>query len=326
MYDSSERRPQDAKYESVWLATSATTDYAAIENDLRVDTAIVGGGIAGVTTAAKLRDSGQSVALLERDRILAGVTGHTTAKVTALHSQPYKHIESQFGRRDAQLYAEANKRALEEIASSVTERNTDCDFVRRPAYTYVRDSEQRQRLREEALAAQRAGLEASFGETTEPPFSVAGAITVENQASFHPRKYLLDLAQQIDGESSHIFEETTVTNVKEGTPCEVQTERGSIKATDVVIATQFPIVDSALYFARLRPKRSYVLAASLHTAPPAGMYYRRSEPYFSVRPFSEEQLALFGGKNHRTGQSATPERYRALEREVRNRFDVDSVE
>ena len=83
---------------------------------MRVDTAVVGGGIAGVTTADKLAATGQTVALLERVPILNGVTGHTTAKVTSLHGLIYDHLIDDFGIERAQQYAQANQAAIEDDA------------------------------------------------------------------------------------------------------------------------------------------------------------------------------------------------------------------
>ncbi len=55
------------------------------------------------------------------------------------------------------------------------------------------------------------GLPASFVTETPLPYEVAGAVRLENQAQFHPRKYLLGLAETIPGDGSHVFENTRVT-------------------------------------------------------------------------------------------------------------------
>lgn len=80
-------------------------------------------------------------------------------------------------------------------------------------------------------------------------------------------KYLLALAQDVPGDDSYVFENTTATGVEDGQPCTVSTERGSITANAVVVTTHFPVFDKARYYERLSPKRSYVLAVRLDDVP-----------------------------------------------------------
>lgn len=317
------------RHEPIWFDTTPETGYGALEEGMSVDTAVIGGGIAGITTAFELRNAGQSVALLERDRILCSVTGHTTAKLTSLHGLIYANLCDHFGQQPARQYAEANEAAIDRIEETVQKHDIECGFARTPAYTYVESEDGRQKIREEVEAARNLGLPASYTESTELPYDVEAAVKFTNQARFHPRRYLLELTRHIPGPESHVFEETTVQNVTDGTPCQVSTDRGEVVADDVVIGTHFPIRDPALYFARLLPKRSYVLGARLATDPPEGMYYDPEEPYFSVRPQPNDDasMVLIGGQNHRTGHGdSTREQYHRLERQARERFDIESIE
>lgn len=319
-------------HESLWIETTAETEYDALDddNDIEVDVAVLGGGIAGIATAANLREAGKSVAVVERDRILEGVTGHTTAKLTALHGLIYSHLLEHFGEQRAQQYAEANQAAIDRVESEAQNRDIDCDFERAPAYTYTESADNRHWIEDEVDAAQRLDLPASFEASTDLPFDTGPAIRLDEQAQFHPRKYLLALAEDIVGDESYIFEHTTATDVEEGDPCEVSTDRGSIRADAVVVATHFPVFDrGARYYERLYPKRSYVLAVRLQNEAPTGMYYNPEEPYFSVRPTSsgDDSMVLIGGQNHRTAHGgSTVNRYRKLEQETFDRFDVDSIE
>ncbi len=43
---------------SFWMETCPTTDFPSLDKDLKVDTVILGGGIAGITTANLLKDLG----------------------------------------------------------------------------------------------------------------------------------------------------------------------------------------------------------------------------------------------------------------------------
>ncbi len=311
------------------MDTTPRTDFPTMDGHRRVDTVVLGGGITGVTAAVHCKEAGQDVVLLEKGRIVEGVTGKTTAKVTSLHSLIYHQLLEKHGRERTLGYAEANSAAVEEIADRVESHDIDCDFGRLPAYTYVTDENERSRVEREVSVAQSLGLPATFVEDPPFPGRTAGAVRFDEQVHFHPRKYLLDLAEEIPGEGSHVFENTEATGIEDGSPCEVETPHGTVTADTVLVATHFPIEDPAAYFARQFPHRSYILGVRLAEEPPEGMFYREAQSYFSVRPYpgAEGTLTLVGGQSHKTGQGgSTTERYRNLERQAREHFDVESVE
>jgi glycine/D-amino acid oxidase-like deaminating enzyme/nitrite reductase/ring-hydroxylating ferredoxin subunit len=313
---------------SVWLATTPETDYDPLHGDASAETVVIGGGIAGLTTATLLAEAGRDVALLERDRIGVGVTGHTTAKVTSQHGLRYAGLIEKHGRETARKYAEANQAAVEFVAERVVEHGVDCNFDRLPAYTFTESAGEVGEVREEVRAARALDLPASFVEDISVA-DAAGAVRFDDQAAFDPRRYLLALAESFVDAGGRIFEETRATGVDGGSPCQVKTERETVTGREIVVATHFPILDRAGYFARQYPKRSYVLAANVANPPTDGMYYRSGTPYFSARAaeIDGETLALVGGQNHKTGQGgSTAERYRRLEEVAHKHFDVESVE
>ncbi|HZB76881.1 MAG TPA: FAD-binding oxidoreductase, partial [Solirubrobacteraceae bacterium] len=124
---------------SVWMDTTPHTTYPAPVATLEVDVCVAGGGILGLLTAALLKRAGHSVAVLEADRVVTGVTGYTTAKVTVLHGLIYDQVRSRFGEEGARDYAAANMAGLALIADRVAEGAIECDFRRRPAFTYAED-------------------------------------------------------------------------------------------------------------------------------------------------------------------------------------------
>ncbi|HYY96577.1 MAG TPA: FAD-binding oxidoreductase, partial [Pyrinomonadaceae bacterium] len=314
---------------SLWIATTPETDYPRLPEDLTVDVAVLGGGITGIATAYLLKRSGASVAVVEAGRIVKGVTGNTTAKITSLHSLIYDHLASQFGEEKAQLYGDAQEAAKERIAALVGELNIDCDFRRASAYTYTLLDEEVSQVEAEVKAAVKLGLPASFVESTELPFPVKGAVRFDNQAQFHPRKYLLALAERVAGGGSHVFEETRALDVEGGQTCTVKTSRGTIRAKSVVFATHFPYQDPNVYFAAMHPVRSYVLGCRLNGPAPQGMYVSVGTPHHSVRsnPYEGGEIVMLGGEHHKTGQGGdTSDHYLRLEEWARANFDIQSIE
>jgi glycine/D-amino acid oxidase-like deaminating enzyme len=204
---------------SIWQDTTPATTYSPLEQDTEVDVCVIGGGITGITAAVLLREAGETVAVVEHDRVGSGVTGYTTGKVTSLHGLIYDQVRSRFGPDGAGVYAAANQAGLDLIVRWVAERGIDCDLRRKPAFTYAEDPSDLDDVRKEVDAALEAGLPASFTTETELPWPIAGAIRVEDQAEFHSRKYLLELARTLPGEGSHVFERTRALAVEDGSPC-----------------------------------------------------------------------------------------------------------
>ncbi|MDD2340836.1 MAG: FAD-dependent oxidoreductase [Methanosarcina sp.] len=318
------------KAESYWMATTPESRYPPLPGDTCVDVAILGGGMVGITTAYLLKEAGvPSVAVIEADRIITGVTGRTTAKVTSQHSLIYDHLISKFGKEHAQHYAESNQAAVEKIASIVSSKDIACDFVRKPAYVYAGSEESAGNIRNEVDAAKNLGLPASYKADLPLPFETYGAVCFSNQVQFHPRKYLCALAREIEGDGCHIFEKTRALKVEGDGPITIKTDKGNIKAQKVIQATHFPIHDKpGLLFQRLYQSRSYVLGVRIQEPFPQGMFINAEEPVRSLRsqPAQGGELILISGEGHRTGEGNEIEHYRNLEKWVRSVYSVNSID
>ena len=301
---------------SLWLETTERPQQPRLQGDLTVDVAVIGAGITGVTTALLLKQAGARVALLEGRRLGHGVTGYTTAKISSLHGLTYANLASKLGDEVARAYGDANEAGLERIAAFVDELAIECDFRRRANLTYTESRERLEDIEQEVAVAARLGLPASFTDTTELPFPIAGAVRFAAQAEFHPLKYLFALAERLPGEGSHLFEQTWVTGVDEGSPCRVVTPDGTVVAGNVVLATHVPFLDRGLFFARLHPERSYLLAARTDGEPLRDMHLSTESPAHSFRsqPTEGGELLLVGGESHRPGQGSEVEHYQRLER------------
>jgi glycine/D-amino acid oxidase-like deaminating enzyme/nitrite reductase/ring-hydroxylating ferredoxin subunit len=304
---------------SYWIETAPGTDRPALVDDLTVDVAVIGAGIAGLSAAWELARAGRRVAVLEADRVAAGVTGHTTAKVTALHTLIYDKLRRTRGPQGARLYARSQSEAIERAAEIAGELGVDCDWERRSAYTYACDAGRVEELRAEARAAHEAGLPASFVTETGLPFPVAGAVKVTGQAQFHPRKYLLALADDLAAHGAHLHEHTTVVGLEEGEPCRLTTDTGAtVTARDVVVATHYPIFDRALLFTRLHPRRELVVAGTIAAdRDPDGMYITPDEGTRSVRTTPHggdggQRLLVVTGEHFTPGTGDTRARFQHL--------------
>jgi glycine/D-amino acid oxidase-like deaminating enzyme/nitrite reductase/ring-hydroxylating ferredoxin subunit len=307
------------------MGSTPATAYRPLTGDIEVDVVVVGAGIAGLCTAWELAEAGRTVAVLEADRIAASVTGYTTAKLSSLHTLIYAKIHSSLGVNAARLYAQSQQQAIERVAILAERLKIDCDLERIPAFTYAESPDQLNQIHAEVDAAREAGLDASFVTETGLPFAIAGAVRVEDQAQFHPRKYLLALADDLTRRGSRIFERTRAAGLKEGEPCKVTTEGGAtVTARDVVIATHYPVFDRALLFGRLKPRRELVVAAAIPAQDdPGGAYITPEQNTRSIRtaPYRDGQrLLIITGEHFTPGTSEVTQHWERLIAWTQERF------
>lgn len=314
---------------SLWITTTPQTEYPALSGDISVEVAVVGGGIVGLTAATLLKDAGATVALIEANRVAGGVSGHTTAKITAAHGLIYNRLLKKQGEERALQYAEANQAAIEFISDYIQEHDVSCDFDRTFACTYALTPEETEPIQAEVSAASDLGFPVFYADELPVPFRISGAVCFENQAFLHPRKYLLHLADRIPGGGCHLFEQTRVRDVREGSPCEVITEKRTVRADRVIMATHFPILDRGLFFAKMAPRRSYLMAAKVNGPIPDGMFYHTGSPMRTFRRHATDsggELLIIGGQHHETGHEVnTMGIYRDIEAFARRHFNLEAI-
>ena len=274
--------------DSIWKKDGKLPEFPRLEGDLRTDVLIVGGGLAGLLCARELKKAGVDCALMEQNRIMSGVSGRTTAKLTAQHGLVYGKLLKKFGPERAKAYWQANREAVTALGELA--REGDCDFQSQSAFLYATGS--REKLEEEMAAYGRLGIPGRWRDALPLPFPVAGALELPDQGQFHPLK----LAAHIAGDLP-IYENT---KALEFLGNRVRTRKGTVTAEKIIVATHFPLVNKhGGYFLKLYQQRSYEIA--LENGPQVeGMYLDAAENGLSLR--GAGKWLLLGGGGHRTGK------------------------
>lgn len=316
--------------QSYWMASTHTTDYPALTEDIKVDVAIVGGGIVGISCAYLLINEGLNVAILEADRILQGTTGHTTAKITSQHGLIYGKIKSSMSDEFAKQYANANESAIRFIENISKKLHIDCDFTPQSAYIFTQQDQYVSKISEEVKIAVNLGIKAEYVEEIPFDIPIKAAVRFDNQAQFHPRKYLLGLAAEITNKGCRIYEQTRAVDIEENGKYIITTNhKNRITADKVIIASHYPFYNKhGMYFSRIYPERSYALAIKAKDKYPGGMYITAEDPGRSLRSLSSDQgeLIIVGGEHHKTGQGVdTSKHYEALVDFANNIFTVEDI-
>ena len=308
---------------SVWIATAKGPGRPRLHGDLDTDVCVVGGGICGLTAARLAQEAGLRVAVVEASRLAARDSGHTTAHLTEMLDAGYATLRARFGRQGIVLAAGASRAAIETIARLARDEGIACHLSRVPGWRWAETDEQQEALEEELQAMREAGVRARAAKDPGLGWKVKAAIRVEDQAQVHPREYLVGLAERIAAAGGRLFEGTRALKITEGSPCEVETARGTVTCREVVVATHAPVSSRFALHTKIAPYRTYALAARVAAPPPPGLYYDSEEPYHYVRT-QETSKGLFlvaGGEDHKVGHAEdSAQRFERLERWVKERW------
>lgn len=296
----------EKKTQSYWLASASYPEFLPLTEEVKTDVCIVGGGIAGMTTAYRLVKEGCPTVLLEAGRIGYGVTGYTTAKVTSQHQLIYERLITALGLERAQAYADANQTAINWMEQTIGKEGIGCDFIRLPAYVYAEEEKELKNLEKEKNAYDKLGLSGEITADTGLPFPTHGALRMDSQAQFHPIKYLYGLADAARRKGLIIHEGTQVLMLERADDrWKIHTSTGNMRAKSVVLASHFPFIDRpGLFYLRLHAEKSYAIALRNADASLPGMYINAKGPGRSLRMYADEKgpLVLLVGAGHRTGQ------------------------
>ncbi|MGO4189178.1 FAD-dependent oxidoreductase [Pseudarthrobacter sp. TAF60_1] len=292
---------------SLWLDREKTFSSDPFQPGARYSTVVAGAGLTGLVTALLLARSGQRVLVLEARYPGAVTTGNTTAKVSLLQGTVLGSLSRQYSDKQVQAYVEANREGQAWLLRYFDENRVP--YQRRSAYTYATTGDGAERLREELIAATTAGLNVEYVLDAGLPFPIQGALMLADQAQINPMDALDALLVDVRAHGGLVASGVRLQDVTGHGPMTVRTDQGNVTADHVVLATGIPVLDRGLYFAKLKPNRSYGAALELPQglAPPPGMYLSAEEPTHSLRDYETDgrRLLLVGGHGHQVGRTTS---------------------
>ena len=320
---------------SYWTDNTPAPRFSALKEDIAVDVLIVGAGITGITAAYLLKRAGHNVALVDKDRCLNGESSYTTAHLTCVTDAPLSTLVDNFGRDHAQAVWDAQLAAIDAIDRIVWREQIKCQFDWVPGYLFNPSAETGRPadglksldLEKEAALARELGFDAQFVDSI--PFFDKPGVQFENQAKFHPRKYLIALLRLLSaGKGCHVFEQTEIDEI-EGTPITATTRDGHrIHCEHLLIATHVPLqgkvglLPATFLQSKLAPYTSYVVGGwvprgTIHEA----LFWDTGDPYDYMRVDRrhDHDFVIYGGDDHKTGQvEDTTECFNRVERRLKH--------
>jgi len=303
-------------------------EFPTLSSDQTSDVCVIGGGIAGLTQSYLLACAGKSVVLLEDGLIGSGESGRTTAHIFNGLDDRYVHVAQKFGKEAAKTVAESQSAAIELIQMIVDNEKIDCDFARLSGYLFAGKNWSEKQIKEEYEAAQEAGLPVKLVNSA-PDFSTGLAVEFPNQAIFHMNKYLAGLALACKKRGVKIFTRTHAKEAEGGKNNKAtvtSTEGYKVNCNYIVQATNVPMNDTVTMWLKMKPYRSYAVAAKIPKGTVSNsLWWDSEDPYHYVRlsrgTDDSHDIMIVGGEDHPVGQAHNfEERYENLYKWAKEKF------
>jgi len=303
----------------VWLGRRAADRrplrFPPLSTNLDADVVVIGGGITGASVAWRFAAAGTRVALIEAARIARGSTAASTALLMQEPDEDFALLASKYGSARARRIWQLSLGATHELVDTMTRLRIRCDLVRRDSVYYAKTSAHLHRLLEEHRRRGAAGFAGRWLDAGAvrrlAGFDAAGAIRTHGNAQVNPVAACIGLVRAAAGRGARIFEHSPVVATRSAkTHVVVETERGAVRASRVIVATGYATPYFKPLEARFRMMNTYVVATRPLTTTErrrlglhAVMLWDTGRPYFYARWTPDHRLLLGGADRPRVPEA-----------------------
>jgi glycine/D-amino acid oxidase-like deaminating enzyme len=277
----------------------------------RVDVAVIGSGYTGLSAALTLARAGRSVIVLEAGIPGVGASSRNGGMLGHALKPSLDTLARRYGEQLATALLTEAREAYNSLGRFIAEENIQCDYAESGAFTgIVKPAQYEVLARETEKLSRTIGYEAYMVPKAEVRDEIGtdiycgGRVTL-HRAGLHPARYHAGLIERVRQAGVAVFGNSAMTMVqRDGSEFTVMTPRASLKARNVVVATNGytgPVTPALRR--RVIPVTSYMIATAalspnlMATLMPKGRMLTDSNRmlcYF--RPSPDYTRVLFGGR------------------------------
>jgi gamma-glutamylputrescine oxidase len=227
---------------SYYVATAhPAPEHPSLQGDVSADVCVIGGGIAGCSTALELAERGYRVVLLEGQRIGWGASGRSGGQAITGFASGQTKLVQQVGAANARRMWDISLEGLQLIRDRVAKHQIDCDLHWGQMHVAIKPRQRDDLLHEQREAEEKYGyrqlrfLERAEVESLLETQRYCAGLYDSGSGHLHPLNYTLGLAAAASAAGVTIYERSLVTNVSYDSPAVVSTANGKVRAKFVVL-------------------------------------------------------------------------------------------
>jgi glycine/D-amino acid oxidase-like deaminating enzyme len=301
----------DYERRSFWQATMpALPDRSGRPLPASTGVVVIGGGYAGINAARELARRGVEVTLLEAETLGFGASTRNGGIVHAGYKWGPRELIRRYGDDAGQALYRDTLEGYETVKRLIAEESIDCDFrvvghlelAYAPAHVAELEHAQAS-LASMGVATTLVARDRIRGEIGSDAYY--GALVVDGSGLLHPGRYFAGLAAAADRAGADLHEGVRARAIRRQGRGQfsVETERGTIRARDVFVATN-GYTDGVAPSLRRRiiPIGSYIIASEPLPEELARELSPRGRSFFDTKNFlyywhvSADRRMVFGGR------------------------------
>lgn len=287
------------KNRSIWKENVKNKSLSSLNKNIECDILIIGGGMAGLSTAYFLSDSDKEIVLIDKDKCAEGASSKNTGKLTFMQELIYQKLEKNYSEEIADLYLKSQKEAISLVLNIINDNDIDCNLLKQDAYVFINKDKDKNKLKGEVAFYKRNNINCDIIDKIPLNFSVVQGIKTKESYSFNPYKFLVAV-KNILNDKIKIYENTRAISVeREGDYYLIKTKNDNIiRSKYVVIATQYPFFIIP-YFTPLKTmvEKSFIVSGNSKVNDFQAI--SEGKPTFSFNYYSEKEgYLLYSRRSH----------------------------
>ncbi|MGE0114298.1 MAG: NAD(P)/FAD-dependent oxidoreductase [Steroidobacteraceae bacterium] len=242
-------------------------DHPALQGAGAADVCVIGGGVAGCSTALHLAQRGYRVVLLEAAGIGFGASGRSGGQLLPGYSSGQSPLQTQLGAQVAQQLWDLSVEAVQLTTQLIARHRIECDLhyghldvaIKPRQLTELRRYQHELEDRYQYRSLQH--LDRSELRNWLASKRYCGGLHDSASAHVHPLNYTLGLAQAAVAAGATVHEHSQVLNITGDRTLHIHTAQGSITAKQAVLCCNAYVGALAPTLAqRIMPVGTYIIA------------------------------------------------------------------
>ena len=321
------------KNKSIWINNKVNNKrLPKLDKDIECDILIIGGGIAGLSTAYYMKDFDKKIVLIEKDVCGMGATSKNTGKLTWMQGLIYNKLSKNYNEDVAKLYMDSQVDAINIVKKIIDDNKIDCHLNKTKSYVFSYTGNDYIDFSDEIKFYDKYNIKYNLLDKLSFKYDCSYVLETDNSYVFNPYEYLGGLKNVVKSKVD-IYEDTRCISVDKDMDNYVVLVDGGykIRSKFVVVASHYPMFIIPFFTPFKTRVDRFFLSATKYKDDVDDInknvqIISNGKHSISMRFYNDDknEYLIYGRRNHSiTSNLDVRDDYNELNQEYKNKFDSD---